>query len=286
MLLKSSLLTTLLVAVGALQAAATPSTGCGNTANVSSGTYSSTIDGVEREYIVRVPEGYNSSVPYPFIIAYHWYGGTAYNVTQDSTKYGNGSYYGLVDYANESAIFVAPQGLSNGWMNTNDSDIAFTDAIVQTIDDVLCVDTDQRFVVGFSFGGSMVNAIANSGRGTTFHSAAVLSGTIFTPWTGEAVPIGFFVSHGVSDPGVNNPISMGRAMRDVFVEVNGCTNQTALEPAAGSESHIKTEYQNCSKPVTFVAFDGVHQYSPLDAGATTSWVPEAVWNFFFPTESS
>lgn len=66
---------------------------------------------------MRVPENYDPFVAHPFIITYHWFGATAYNVTQNSSKYGNGSYYGLVDLANESMIFVSPQGLDNGWSN-------------------------------------------------------------------------------------------------------------------------------------------------------------------------
>ncbi|KAG6579894.1 Feruloyl esterase [Phytophthora cinnamomi] len=259
------------------------SLGCGNAANITSGTYTTTVNGTEREYILRVPEGYDPTVPYPVIITYHWYGGTTYNVTQDSSTHGNGSYYGLLSYANESAIFVAPEGLNYGWWNTNDDDMTSTDSIVQTIDE-LCVDQEQRFVVGFSFGGSMTNAIAKSGRGTTFKAAAVLSGTDYTTAIGEPVPIGFFVSHGVSDPA--NPISKGRSVRDVFVEVNGCTGQTAPDPAGGSGSYIKTSYANCSKPVTFIAFDGVHQYSPVDSGASSSWLPGELWRFFFRSERS
>lgn len=258
--------------------AATPSTGCANPGNLTSGSYTTAINAKEREYIVRVPEGYDSANEYPLIIAYHWFGASAFNVTQNSSKYGNGSYYGLVEQANETAIFVAPNGLDAGWYNVDDEDMAFTDAIVQTIDDELCVDVDQRFIVGFSFGGSMTNAVANSGRGASFKAAAVLSGTIFTPWEGEAVPMGFMVSHGVSDPG--NLISTGRIMRDLFVDLNGCADTTAAEPTPGSDTHIKTEYANCTKPVTFIAFDGVHEYSPVDAGASSSWVPGEIWSFF------
>lgn len=286
MVLKTSILSALL-ALGAVQTAsvaATPSSGCVGPATITSGTYTTIINAKEREYIVRVPEGYDPSVEYPLILAYHWYGGTAYNVTQESTKYGNGSYFGLVDQADESAIFVAPNGLNYAWMNTDDEDMAFTDAVVAAVDAGLCVDVDQRFVAGFSFGGSMTNAIANSGRGSTFKAAAVLSGTIYTPWTGAPVPMGFFVSHGVSDPA--NNISMGRAMRDVFLAVNGCANETAAEPLAGSESHVTTAYTNCSRPVTFAAFDGVHQYSPLDAGAAASWLPAELWRFFFPSSAA
>jgi poly(3-hydroxybutyrate) depolymerase len=265
----------------ALPASAMGSPGCQLTHPLASGTYNITVNGTVREFIVRVPPTYTPSKPHRVVIALHWFGGTMRDVEAASTKYGNGSYYGLQALIGNTTIFISPQGLDNGWYNTNGDDMAFMDAIVATADSQLCVDTTQRFVLGFSFGGSMTYAIANA-RGGLFRAAAVLSGTVFSPWPADikTLPVAFFVVHGVSDPG--NTIDKGRLMRDRFVEVNGCEKQTALEPAVGSASHIKTEYRRCSNghPVTYVAFDGVHEYSPLDANAKTSWLPSEIWNFF------
>ncbi|TMW63306.1 hypothetical protein Poli38472_002247 [Pythium oligandrum] len=282
MVAKSSLFSGFLIALASLcgtLAAPSTSPGCTQPAKIVSGTFSVTVNGTERQYIVRVPEGYNHEKPSRVVVGFHWYGGSMQDVELDSTKYGNGSYFGLKALGGDSTIFVAPQGIANGWMNTNGDDLAFLDTIVETIDNGLCVDTNQRFAVGFSFGGSMAYAVANS-RGKTFRAVAILSGTIFTPWTDETVPISLYVQHGVSDPA--NPITQGRTMRDHFVEVNGCANQTVEEPVVGSASHIKTEFKDClsGKVVTFVAFDGVHQYSPLDADSQTPWSPEEIWNFF------
>jgi poly(3-hydroxybutyrate) depolymerase len=264
-----------------LPASAMGSDGCRAAQPLTSGTYNVTLNGTVREFIVRVPPTYRPYKPHRVVIALHWFGGTMRDVEAVSTRFGNGSYYGLHAIAGASTIFISPQGLSNAWFNANGDDMAFMDAIVATTDNQLCVDTTQRFVVGFSFGGSMAYAIANA-RGAQFRAVAVLSGTDFTPWPADikTLPVAFFVAHGVSDPA--NPITKGRLMRDRFVEVNGCENQTALEPAVSSASHIKTEYRRCSSghPVTYVAFDGVHQYSPLDANAKTSWLPSEVWNFF------
>ena len=65
-------------------------------------------------------------------------------------------WYGLRKLANEGAIFIAPQGLNNGWANSGGEDITFIDTLVKNAQDKLCVDTAQIFSTGFSYGGAMV----------------------------------------------------------------------------------------------------------------------------------
>ncbi|TMW63304.1 hypothetical protein Poli38472_002245 [Pythium oligandrum] len=284
MVAKSSLFCGLLFALSGLfgsQVDAVKSPGCAKPASIASGKYSVTVNGKSREYLVRVPEGYMHQSPNRVVVAYHWYGGTIDDLVIGANKYGNGSYYGLLPFGGNSTIFVAPAGIDTLWMNTDNEDLNFVDTIVNSVDNGLCVDTEHRYAVGFSFGGSMAHATANT-RGRTFRAVAILSGNDFTPFTGETVPVAVYVQHGVSDPGVNNPITQGRAMRDHFIQVNGCEPKTASEPVAGSGTHVKTEYKNCKNghPVTYIAFDGVHQYSPMDAGSKTSWVPGEIWTFF------
>ena len=69
-------------------------------------------------------------------------------------------YYGLRDLAGESAIFVAPNGLNNGWWNEGGADVTFVDQILNQVQNELCVDETQRFSTGFSFGGAMSYALA------------------------------------------------------------------------------------------------------------------------------
>ena len=64
------------------------------------------------------------------------------------------SYYGLQRQAQETAVLVAPQGISNGWANSGGEDIQFLDAMIKSIEGALCVDQSQRFSLGFSYGGS------------------------------------------------------------------------------------------------------------------------------------
>jgi poly(3-hydroxybutyrate) depolymerase len=65
-------------------------------------------------------------------------------------------YYGLRRLANEGAIFVAPQGLNNGWANSGGEDVTFIESITQNLQQNLCVETTQIFSTGFSYGGAMV----------------------------------------------------------------------------------------------------------------------------------
>jgi poly(3-hydroxybutyrate) depolymerase len=117
-------------------------------------------------------------------------------------------------------------------------------------------------------------ARANVFRGVALYSAGQLSGC-----SGGTTPIAYYASHGLSDPTLS--ISGGRTLRDHYVTVNGCTAQTLPEPAVGSGTHTCTAYLGCSTghPVTWCAFDGVHDPSPKDRGQTVSWNPQQVWNF-------
>jgi cellulase/cellobiase CelA1 len=76
-------------------------------------------------------------------------------------------------------------------------------------------------------------------------------------------------------------ISQGRALRDRFLQNNGCQAQQAPEPAAGSGTHIKTTY-TCRDgfPVVWIANDSDHQWDARDRGQSQSHVPGEIWQFF------
>ena len=140
------------------------------------------------------------------------------------------SYYGMQQQSNNSAILVAPQGIGNGWANTNGQDITFTDDMIRLIENDLCVDTTQLFAMGFSYGGGMSYAIACA-RATVFRAVVVYSGAQLSGCSGGTQPIAYFGIHGISDNVLN--ISQGRSLRDTFVRNNGCAAQNAPRAGAG-----------------------------------------------------
>jgi len=141
--------------------AANSSAGCGQaTTAFTSGTKTVSVNGRQRQFIVRVPKGYDGGgKPYKLVFAFHWVGGTMNDVSSGGTDKELWSYYGLQRQAQETAILVAPQGLSNGWGNAGGEDILFLDAMIKQIEAALCVDQGQRFALGFSYGGASESAV-------------------------------------------------------------------------------------------------------------------------------
>ena len=248
-----------------------PSAGCGTARTLQNGTI--TLNG--RTYILRVPDSYNNTNPYRLIVAYHWLGGTAQNVA-------GGNYYGLLPLSNNSTIFVAPMGTGSGsgtgWPNRNGEDLAFTDAILNQVQNGLCIDLNRIFATGFSYGAGMSYAIACD-RANVFRGVALYAGGLLSGCSNGTLPIAYYHAHGISDTVLG--ISGGRSMRDRFVRNNGCTAQNPPEPSSGSGTHVCTNYQNCAagRPVRWCAFDGGHVFDPRDRNQGSSWVPQDVWSF-------
>lgn len=134
---------------------------------------------------------------------------------------------------------MAPQGIDNAWPNSNGRDLTFIDDVLKRVESTLCVDTTQRFALGFSYGGGMSNAIACA-RADVFRGVAILNGAELSGCSGGTQPIAFLGSHGVSDDVLN--ISMGRSLRDRALRNNGCQAQSAPEPSPGSGTHTRTAY--------------------------------------------
>lgn len=261
--------------------AVTKSPGCGKSP-ISSGTKSISVNGQNRQYVVRVPNNYDSNKAYRIIFAFHWRGGSMNDVSSGGTDGAAWAYYGQQRVGQESAILVAPNGFGGGWANSNGEDVAFVDAMLTELDNNLCVNQQQRFSIGFSYGGAMSYSLACS-RANKFRGVAVISGAQLSGCSGGTSPVAYLGIHGVSDNVLN--IGSGRGLRDKFVQNNGCTKINPSEPAAGSGRHVKTDYSGCRAgyPVTWLAFDGGHDPGPVDGASPSgarSYVPGEIYSFF------
>ncbi|WTO41195.1 cellulose binding domain-containing protein [Streptomyces achromogenes] len=270
--------------------AAAASPGCGKAPTLTSGTYTLQSGGKNRSFILRVPDGYDRDRAYRLVFGFHWLGGTSTDVATGRTvDPGTWAYYGLQRLADNSAVFVAPQGLGNGWANTGGEDVTFVDDMIRRIETDLCVDQTQRFALGFSYGAAMSYSLACS-RATVFRAVAVQSGGVLSGCDDGTRPIAYLGVHGLRDNVLG--ISGGRAMRDRFVRNNGCTPQNPPEPAQGSLTHRVTTYAGCSAghPVVWAAFDEGHIAAPQDGAPGDSgprtWLPQEIWKFFTQFQTS
>lgn len=241
------------------------SAGCGKQTSLETGRTTIDVGGTSREYMLKLPDDYSPTTPYKLIFGWHWRGGQASDVASGGTV-GLGNYYGLEALAEGSAIFVSPEGIDNGWANTNGRDIDFLKAMLAEFESDLCIDLDRIFSAGFSYGGMMSFAIACE-MGDVFRAIAPMSGALYSGCGNGDHPIALFGTHGLSDDVV--PIGDGRAALQEMLERNHCSTETS--PASPSPC---VTYQGCDEgyPVTWCEFEGGH--SPQ------RWSSQPVWDFF------
>jgi poly(3-hydroxybutyrate) depolymerase len=243
---------------------AAPAMGCG-ASPLASGRASIDVSGTMREYVLKLPDGYDPSEPYKLIFAWHWRGGQANDVVSGGII--GGPYYGLEQRSQGSAIFVSPEGIDMGWANTNGRDIAFLRAMLDLFNSRLCIDQERIFSTGFSYGGMMSDAIGCE-MADVFRAIAPNSGALYSGCREpNDDPIAVLLMHGNNDTVV--PLADGQAARDKFLERNQCGSTTQPDDPSPC-----VEYEGCTDgyPVVYCEFSGGH----------TPWssAPDTVWKFF------
>lgn len=245
------------------------SAGCGVSSSLKSGRSTLSVSGTTREYVLRLPDDYDSNRAHKLIFGFHARGGNAGQVTGGS----NNDYYGLYSLAKGSAIFVAPEGLDAGWRNTDGRDIAFVKAMLAEFKDKLCIDDGRIFSVGFSFGGMMSDAIGCA-MADVFRAIAPMAGAIPNPehpYSGcdetNMHPIAVWMAHGNNDTVV--PLSDGKDALNLFIARNKCQAQTSpVDPSPC------VAYQGCTEgyPIHYCEFSGGH--------GVPNFAAKAIWAFF------
>lgn len=241
------------------------SAGCGSQSTLQNGTRTLNIDGTQREYILKIPNGYDNNTPYRLIFVWHPLGGSA--------SMSAGNWDGLENRANGTAIFVAPNGLQGGdggasgrgWWNVDNNDMLFFAEVFEEVTSNLCVDKHRVFSTGFSFGGMMSYSIGF--ETDVFRAIAPTSGGLnYTPHQkNNTAPLAIMAFHGDTDNVV--PLSAGQGARDAYVERNNCQSQTqSVDPSPC------VEYQGCDVPTIWCGYTGGHSPWPQMSGA--------VWDFF------
>jgi len=240
-------------------ASSTP--GCG-ASPPSSGRFAIDVDGTNREYILTLPENYDPNLPYRLIFGWHPLGGSA---DQVATEFGGG-YYGLLSLAEDTAIFVSPEGIDEGWANPQGRDTTFLRAMLERFRSELCIDETRIFSTGFSYGGMMSFAIACE-MGDVFRAIAPMSGALYSGCQDSDHPIAMMGWHGDVDTVV--PLGDGESARDVILENSNCGTATVpTEPAPC------VAYDGCDAehPVIWCEFSGGHTPAPNSA--------QPIWDFF------
>jgi hypothetical protein len=245
------------------------SAGCGKTPSLKNSTTSAmqntiSVGGASRQYIVHWPDSYKNTTPYRLVMDYH-------GATGSDTAHFSDGYMGLFALSNGTTIFAALSAVGGIWNAT--TDLAFTDAVLKEIEDNFCIDTSRIMLEGFSQGAAMVRVLGCQRPGVYRALAAHSAGGLSMPSSCQPIP--YFGSLGTLESGNGQ-----NTQTDPFAKWNGCTIETF--PTAPSGSHVCSNYKGCpaAAPATWCSFDGNHGYQPKDSGASTTWMPKAVWDFF------
>jgi len=251
---------------GAGGSSETRSSGCSASDPPGSGRYSIDVSGTRREYVVQLPFDYVRGRQYPLVVAWHWLGGTAAEVAAGFSGSLVGPFYGLEEQAEDGAIFVAPEGIDQGWANPGGRDVEFARELIARLDAELCIDARRIFSTGFSHGGMMSNAVGCA-VADVFRAIAPMSGSLGVGCEPGTAPIAVWSAHGLADTDV--PIDAGREARDEFLDRNGCADASSATDPSPCVS-----YDDCAadQPVVWCEWDGGH--------APPEFAPQAIWDFF------
>lgn len=216
-----------------------------------------TAAGMQRSYLLVVPQSYVATTAYPLILGWHAIGSTG---AQART---------LFDIEGGDAIFAYPDGLppTNRRWDTSSAasvDVAFFDSLVSEISGAYCVNPQRIFSAGFSMGAFLV-ARLGCWRGNVLRAIAVVSGNgVSGTCTGE---VASWHAHGLTDATI--PFSQGDSGRQFFADRNGCAAATQDVSPVPCVANI-----GCAAdlPVHMCAHGGGHEW-PSFAGS-------GIWSFF------
>ena len=204
-----------------------PSSGCGM-ADPPSGALSMTVGGIERNYIVSLPDAYDPQNAYPIIFGFHGLGGSAEGAS------GNW-YLGLEVPGGTPTIFVYPDGIDDGdgagWPNTGGRDVEFFDALLAQLKSTYCVDAERVFSTGHSYGG-MMSFTLGCQRPDDLRAIAPVAGAHFGGGQGGCSgPVAVLGIHGENDDVVS--YESGVSAMERLISDNTCDAEatTPMDPS-------------------------------------------------------
>ena len=280
---------TLTVPTGTASATATASAGgrCAGKAGAP-GTRQVAIQsgGLQRTFLLSVPESALRGEPVPLLLLYHGSNG-------DGAKE-----MGITGFdrkaAAEGFIAAAGDGTRRSWNSgfcrnpdgaacvTDVDDVGFTRDMVAAIEREYCIDPQRVYATGFSKGAAMVFRLACEASDLFAGFAPVAGGFAFAPCEPVA-PRPLQIINGSADTVA--PPGFGRLAYEEFVQLNGC-NEVRETTAPTASASCELAPQCAGGAVTeFCTVDVAHHWP---GGATDAEgefaATDAVWQFFVAHE--
>lgn len=159
-------------------------------------------DGMNREYIIYVPNSYDGTSAVPLLFNFHGFGGSASEFINDADM--------RAEAEANSFILVYPQGSClNGASHWNPcpidgdnkssaDDLGFVEALVNEVSSQYTIDLERIYAAGYSNGGMMAYGLANY-KSNLIAAVASVSGSMLDCLGNTSHPIPVVHLHGTSD---------------------------------------------------------------------------------------
>ena len=199
-------------------------------------------DGVNREYVLYIPDSYDGTSSVPLMLNFHGFGGSASDYMQEADM------RSLAEV--DTFILVYPQGScldgSSHWNpcpigGDNKSiadDVGFVESMISEISSQYNVDMERIYAAGYSNGGMMAYGLANY-KSDLIAAVASVSGTMLdcTGPTNHPMPVVHL--HGTSDSVIsyNGSTDWNSVQSTLDHWIN--FNNTDLTPTITSDNNIE-----------------------------------------------
>ena len=254
------------------------------------GTFSRSIevDGETREYLIYIPNSYDTIKSVPLLLNFHGFGGSANEFMNDADMRSLAASY--------SFILVYPQGSSLdgfshwnacpiGGDNKSDADdFGFVEAIIKKVSSQYNIDVERIYSAGYSNGGMMAYGLANY-RSDLIAAVASVSGAMLDCIGSTSHPMPVVHLHGTSD-GVlpyngSNDWNSVQSTLDHWINFNNTTTNPTVSTVNNEGTTIEHYvYDQGDRSVSvehykYIGGDHVW-FSAAFQGRNTS---ELVWDF-------
>ena len=245
-------------------------------------------NGVNREYVLYIPNSYDGTSSVPLMLNFHGFGGSASDYMQEADM------RSLAEA--DTFILIYPQGscldgLSHwnacplGGDNKSDADdFGFVEAIINEISSQYNVDMERIYAAGYSNGGMMAYGLANY-KSNLVAAVASVSGVMLECTGSTSHPMPVVHLHGTSD-GVlpyngSSDWNSAQSTLDYWINFNNTitTPTVSIDNSGGmSIEHYVYDQGDSSVSVEHYKFIGGDHvwFSATYQGQNTS---ELVWNF-------
>lgn len=236
------------------------------------------VGDLKREYLLHVPEEYDSRGPAPLLMMFHGSGGTLDGMARTSGWISQSEY--------EKYLVAIPNGFPNddgmrvwrdgrGGRGSNVDDVAFTRLMIEDVSARLKVNRKRIFVAGFSNGAGLAYRLATE-MGDIVAAIAPVAGRINVEVEKLARPVPAIAIVGTKDGG----FEPDRVAAERWAGLVGCSAPTDTS-RDGRYSWVT--FRNCPAKADVVSYtvDGWEHYWP---GGTNPgiemWAEKMIWRFF------